>query len=957
MTRFPRRGRLLVSTAIAGFALAAPAAVLAQAVAANEAANSTTSVGEVVVTGSLFRRTNVETPSPVTVMNAEQIRRTANTTIADVVRSIAADNSGTVPTAFSDGFAAGSSGVALRGLTVNSTLVLIDGLRTADYPLPDDGQRGFVDLNTIPFSAVERVEVLKDGASSIYGADAIGGVVNIIMKPTFKGLEADAEGGTTQHGGGAMERFTVTAGTGDLDTDHYNVYIDAEYQHDARILDDQRGFPYNTNDLSSIGGLNLIGGQPGNLSGSIYGTVTPATITGDNVLTGVPIPGAVSQPLRPCGAGTTQQTDGSGNVYCAQNFLKYTDIQPDERRWGVLGRFTWQVTPNIQAWVTASVYDNRTDVDEPPNQIEASTPENTNFIALPATLPGGAPNPNDPFAGMGEAALINYAFGDIPVRLILDNHMYRGVLGVKGDTDGWDWQVTADLNRGVLDTTAAGFIYQPQLIADVTDGTYNFVDPSANSAAVRNALAPTLHKTSTTDLDALDASATRDLWTLPGGPLKLAVGGQIRYEAMNNPDINTNNLVQGGDGAMQPAYAFGHRTVEGLFAELEAPIVKQLTVNVSGRYDHYSDVGSAFSPKVGVKFTPIRQLVLRGTYSQGFRAPSFSESGNSAVIGYVSYSPCPAATPAQATFDAEHGGCGSGNPYITTPYNFNLSNVGNPNIKPETSHSYTIGAIAEPIPQFSISVDYYHITKNNVIGAPNSGPILADYYAGTPLPAGVTVIADAPDPLYPNAPARPLVIEGPWVNSNSINTSGLDIDARAHIDLPAGVKWTSDLNVSDIFHFYYTAGGTTYDYVGTEAPYILSSGAGTPKWRGNWTNSFTFGRLNVTGVLYYISPIKETGVDLTGLPAPCLYSGPTGNPLPADCQIKAFWDFDLTGRYKINDHLELYAAIENLFDASAPLDPANYSGGYNGNGFNYNPTYEQAGAIGRAFRVGIHFKY
>ena len=119
---------------------------------------------------------------------------------------------------------------------MNSTLTLIDGLRTANYPLPDDGVRGFVDLNTIPFSAVERVEVLKDGASSIYGADAIGGVVNIIMKKTFQGEEGDVELGDTQHGGGFNQRYTATVGHGDLDTDHYNVYLDVEYQKDDRIL-------------------------------------------------------------------------------------------------------------------------------------------------------------------------------------------------------------------------------------------------------------------------------------------------------------------------------------------------------------------------------------------------------------------------------------------------------------------------------------------------------------------------------------------------------------------------------------------------------------------------------------------------------------------------------------------------------------------------------------------------
>jgi len=947
------RVRLFATTAVAGCAAltTAGSAAFAQTVAAADTSGASTasSVSEIVVTGSLIRRTSVETPSPVTVLSADTMSKAGITTISDAVRSISADNSGTIPAAFSDGFAAGSTGVALRGLTVNSTLVLVDGLRTSDYPLPDDGVRGFVDLSTIPFSAVEQVEVLKDGASSIYGADAIGGVVNIIMKKTFTGVDGDVELGDTQHGGGFHQRYTLTVGTGDLDTDKYNAYINVEYQDDARILVSQRGFPYNTNNLSSIGGSNLIGGQPGNFNGSIYGSVAPATLTNGNVLQGTAI--GPSQPLRACGAPTVQSTDASGNVYCAQNFLDYTDIQPAESRFGVLGRFTWQLDPNTQAWFTASYYENQTTVDEAPAQIQVGTPLNTNTIALPAILSNGQLNPNDPFAAQGEAALINYAFGDIPSQIRLTNHVYRAVWGLKGEVDGWDYQVTIDANRSQLNTVASGFIYEPQLINDVENGSYSFINPSSNSSSVRSQLAPTLYKTSTSDLDSLDASATRQLYTLPGGPLSLAVGGQFRYEALSNPDINTNNLVAAGDGSVQPVYTFGHRTVGGVFAELEAPVIKPLVINISGRYDHYSDVGGNFSPKIGAKYTPIRQIAFRATYSEGFRAPSFSEAGDSGVIGYIPYS---TGASAPASFNLAHGG----DAYTTSTYNLNGSTIGNPDIKPETSKSYTLGVIVEPTSFFNASVDYYHISKKNVIGNPNQGTILADYYAGTPLPAGVSIIPDAPDPLYPNALPRPLVINEPYVNSNSEETNGLDVDLRLKFDLPYDIRWTSDLNFSDIFTFDYDNGGVTYDYVGTQAPYILSSGAGTPKYRANWSNSFTYGKLNLTGTLYYVSSIKETGIDATGLPASCLYANNvTGAAFPTGCNVGEFFDFDLTGRYKINERIELYADVENLFDAKPPLDPADYAGGANGQGMNYNPTYEQAGAVGRAFKIGFHVKY
>ena len=617
MKLYNSRIRLLSSSAILSAALLSVhgGQASAQAAPSAPAADSTT-VGEVVVTGSLIHRTSVETPSPVTVLTAETLKNSGITTVADALRTVSADNSGTIPTAFSNGFAAGSSGIALRGLTVNSTLVLIDGLRTANYPLPDDGVRGFVDLNTIPFSAVQQVEVLKDGASSIYGADAIGGVVNILMKKTYQGVEGDVELGGTQHGGGDNQRVTLTVGHGDLETDHYNVYIDAEYQNDDRILVTQRGFPYNTADLSSIGGLDNQGGQPLLNNGSIYGTVAPATLTGGSVLDGVAT--GPTQLLRACGAkGTPASFPASatsfGGVYCAQNFLSYTDAQPQETRYGVLGRFTAQLNPNTQAWFMASYYDNRTVEDEAPSQIQNSTPINTDTIALPATLTGGGLNPNDPFAASGQAALINYAFGDIPSKIYLDNRAYRAVAGVKGSEAGWDYQVSVDLNRDSLRTEGTGFIYEPQLIADVESGAYNFVNPSANTAAVRSALAPNLYKTSTSDLDSFDISATRPLFDLPGGPLALAVGGQFRYEAVNNPNINTNDEVAAGDGTIQPAFTFGHRTVGGVFAELEAPVLKQVLINVSGRYDHYSDVGGSFSPKVGIKYTPFRQLALRAT--------------------------------------------------------------------------------------------------------------------------------------------------------------------------------------------------------------------------------------------------------------------------------------------------------------------------------------------------------
>ncbi len=177
-----------------------------------DAQSGQTPGSEIVVTGTLFHNSNATSMSPLTVLSAETLERSNITTVNDAIRSVSADSAGSISTGFRNGFSAGGAAVSLRGIGVSSTVVLIDGLRSANFPLNDDGHNAYVDLNSIPFSIVDNVQVLKDGASSTYGADAIGGVVNLITKKQFKGLEGSAQGGTTEKGDGSRYRATLTAG-------------------------------------------------------------------------------------------------------------------------------------------------------------------------------------------------------------------------------------------------------------------------------------------------------------------------------------------------------------------------------------------------------------------------------------------------------------------------------------------------------------------------------------------------------------------------------------------------------------------------------------------------------------------------------------------------------------------------------------------------------------------------
>ncbi len=908
---------------------------------------------DIVVTGSLFRRTDTETPSPVTVLTADSLAKAGINNVSDAVRSISADSSGSVPTSFTNGFGAGSSGVSLRGLTVNSTLTLIDGVRTANYPLADDGQRSFVDLNTIPNAIVDRVEVLKDGASSSYGADAIGGVVNIIMKKEIVGAYGTVEGGVTQRGDGGSQRATLTLGTGRLKEQGFNFYVSGEYQHNDAIYNRNRGFPYNTADLTSIGGDNNNAGSVAP-SSTTSAVVAPTTqTTPGNILSGTGLATGAFQVLNPNGCATGQTlvtTPRSGTGFidqgCEQNLVsQYGQIQPEQTRFGVTVHGTAQINDKTQAYLIASYFQNDVKSQGSPSLIRSANPVNTQNIVLPALLANGTDNPNNPF---NTPAAIRYRFGDIASSSEYKNHVIRAAAGIDGQFgEGWGYSATITAAHSWLDITQNGYLNLAGLQTAITSGSYNFVNPELNTAAVRAAVSPTVRSQATSDLDMVQGVITKDLFQLPGGALQLGVGGSVRYEAQNdpsqNPDFTTINLNQFS--------AVGNRTVESAYFEVNAPILTSLEIDGSGRFDHYSEGYSHFSPKIGVKFTPIRQVALRGTFSKGFRAPSFAETSGS-VVGFT------AATP-PCSLQAQHGAtvtgttCSGGSAYNQS-YSIGFNTAGNPDIKPELSRSFTGGVVVQPLRWLSFTADYYNIKKTRVItGGPLSNQALAAYYAGTALPAGYSVTPDAIDPSYPNAPTRALFVNSPYANAAALKTSGLDFSALVQLKPSDDFHFTSRAEATYILHYDFKQSDADpfVDFVGTQAPYITSSGAGTPAWRGNWQNSIDYKAYTLTATAYYTSGYKAVAYDQFGT-TDCDGGSTYGGTDPEfNCHVKHFVDVDLTGNVKVNDKFDLYFNVVNLLDQKAPLNAGNYAA------VNYNPTYTQIGAVGRTIRVGANFQF
>ncbi|MCX8477673.1 MAG: TonB-dependent receptor [Sphingomonas sp.] len=959
----------------------------AQAAVAEEGQDDT-----VVVTGSLFRRTDTETPSPVTVLTSENLERAGITTIADAIRSISADSAGSIGTGFQTGFSAGGSAVSLRGLGVSSTLVLVDGLRSTNFPINDDGHNAYVDLNSIPFSLVDRVEVLKDGASSTYGADAIGGVVNLILKKQFNGVAGTVEGGIAERGDASHLRADLTAGFGDYESQGWNFYINGEYQRSGRVSNHSRGFPYNTQDLSSIGGID-------NNSADQSLTVNVPTAYVTRVSQG-----DLNNPLSgQTGAPPVNQYQALGLSNCASTFTiaagtgcrydltdMYRQLQPLQERYSVNGRLSVRVSDNIEAYVTGSFSRSDVSIKGIPSAIRQTQPfgaapsvaSSNPGIVLPVWIcpsgvncadpatPGRTLNPNNPYAAAyaanpaNGAARIYYLFGDIPAGSERTNDVYRFSAGLTGSFEGgWDWRVEGVYARDELEITQHGLINIAALRQAINTGSYNFVNPSLNSQAVRDALSPDKVTPSFSEMYGVDASVSKSLFELPGGPLQLAIGGQVRHEKLENNNQNAALDTYG----LTTASAFGQHTVSAAYFEIDAPILPILDVTASGRYDHYSEGFSHFSPKVGFKFTPIKQLAVRGTYSQGFRAPTFAESGpRSQYAGFVTTTP-------PCNFQLAHGGTGTtasctsgGNPY-NLAYSLGRGVAGNPDLEPETSRSFTAGVIFQPVKWLSLTADYYNVKKSNLIVAgPDIGRATSAYFGAANLAAAQAAVAavgpgysvhtvDGADPLFPTALPRVLIINVPYVNANYAITSGIDVAATATIPFSDDVKFTSRVEVTHVFNYDLHVANGVQKYAGTFGPYDLSSGNGTPNWRGNWQNTLEYGPYSISLTTYYVGKIKAVSTDQQAGPnyttacSAALYRSADLNQF---CYVNSFITSDLNATMKVNDDFSFWINVKNLFDARAPIAPAAYASAPN-----FLTTWHFPGLIGRQFRAGASFRF
>ena len=924
-------------------------------------------------------------------------------TISEAMQRMTANNAGTITNNWNVGFnfATGATAPALRGLTVQSTLSIADGLRIAPYPLADDGQRNFVDLNTIPNAVTERIEVLRDGASSTYGADAIAGVVNVITKKEIQGLHITGSGGFSQEGGGEEQRFDVVWGTGDLGNDGFNFYVAGEYLNMENLKRSERDAPFNTSDWSTQCGpsgscmpnnnWNGITQEDGSWFGWISDTPGVAYIREIDVNTGAGIGQyQFANPADGCRnwpevqVPVANQNGVNPDIACEVNYWGATgELQPEIERMGLTMRFTANFGDDEEFYAMTNFYRTDTFSDFVGVQFDRGTtpPQGLNYqgtyqAILPVyvcpqgvgTLDGlntgcnaqnGQLNPYNPWAANGNLATVEYRM-EREREIDTVARTSRVALGLNGSF-GNDWRYNTSYTFSEVNLTRTQSNYLiPQRVADVlAQGTFNINNPTETPEAIFDYIAPDQETVSPSRLWQIDANVAKDVAELGGGPLQVAVGAQYRDESINAPSANPANDTNPYDRyvGINSVGTAGSRDVTSAYFEIDAPLTEIFDVVASGRYDDYSTGQSNFSPKVGFKLSPLETLSLRGTWSEGFRIPSFNEAFGLPTTGYVTRT---VDCVQFAAWCASHGN----NNYATGSYSLGLTQTGDPTLDPEESESITLGVIWNATENLTITLDYWQIEVDNLIaGVTDTSAAEAQYYAnnGVVTIPGITAVPGNPDANFPNALPLLGFIQSAYQNQDSQEVNGFDLGVEWNSDI-GNAGFSSRLDASLLTEYTLTTDdGTKLEYEGTLSPCNITSCSGTPELRASWQNTFFFNddRTTASLTIYFTEGLDSASVDFGGVPGDCAGNAAIGasthtylDGTPVDCHSEDIWNADLTASHQLTDQIRLFVDILNVFDIEPDFDP---SAAYALYGF--NPAWAGPNIMGRYFRLGANFDF
>ncbi|HEY9101806.1 TonB-dependent receptor [Chitinimonas sp.] len=853
-------------------------------------------VEKIEVTGTSIKRIAKEGALPVTTITRDEIQRSGATSTEQLVSTIAAANTGgavSTSSAFSVS-SFGQASASLRGLGDTRTLVLVNGRRLANFAT----NGATVDINSIPMAAIERVEVLKDGASAVYGSDAVAGVINFILRKDYQGFEATGYYGAATQGGGEISRGSFVAGFGNLGEDKFNILITGDIEHQSQLMGKDRDFAHPG--YNSLGDTTSGNTTPGNILG-YYDSNNVFQSLGGN-------------PTYP-NCGGTSVNDPNFSNKCRFDPTPYVGLLPKVDRGDLVAKFNWDIAENVQLYGESMYSRNEHTFTEQPVPISSAftygvTGDSVAEILVRPTSPYYPTAWATQNGVNGQPLSVTYRAFDSGLRVFKDTaEQTRFLLGAKGNLGSWDYDVAASHNESkVKEVLQNGYPTYSKILPILNSDQFNPFATGLQSDAVSQAIhdanfvgTAISAKSSTDDFD---ARVSGELFDLPAGALAGAFGIQARKEKLDTTpsDALASGDISGYGGAI-PAINKS-RTANALFAEFNIPLLTGLEADLAIRRDHYSDFGNTTNPKVSFRWAPTKQLVLRASYGEGFRAPSLSDlyTPQTAQITGVISDParCPTTNNAQD--------CST---------QFQTLSGGNPNLKPEKSKQNSFGFVFEPTAGFSVGVDFFNVKLTDAI----TGGIDALTILNNPSYSYLVVRKPA-DAAYPNLPGQIDHFLQTSVNAAKIDVSGFDLDLKARIGKFDFGTISTALNGTYMSKYDYTAADGTK--TGSVATYLTPAlGANSqsgviPRWKHVWSVNLDSGAWHGTLVQNFQTKYQDN-VDADGNPH----------------EVSSLTTYDLQGSYTGFKGLKLTLGVKNLFDRDPPaiVPNPNYFQAV------YDPTY------------------
>lgn len=802
---------------------------------AQQAPASTEQLQRIEITGSNIKRINTESAVPIQVITREQIEASGVTTVKGLIDELAASTGGLSDIEGANRFSPGASAISLRNLGAQATLLLLNGRRVAPYGLADYATL-FSNVDSLPLEAIERIEVLKSGASAIYGSDAVAGVINVITRRDYKGTQLSGwmanSLNTTQFG---EKGLSFVMGRGDIVQDRYNVVaMVSAYQRD----------PLFYSDIISDTNPELTKYSPS------YGTPSSFSWPGNIIGQG---------PLAGC-------TDVRSNL-CMYNRYERFQAIPSADRLNLMVNARYALNADTELFFE-SMY-SRTEVDYfGAHQIyggpsagtttwgdpSTNTSKIFRYVLLPTT---------HPLNKLGRPAELRYRFIDSNAGSSVKADEYRVLGGAKGTINNYDWEVALQhLGSKAVSTSRGSFSETgfKEVIGNWDNPGADFFNRGykigeTNSPEVLNKLFPTYGYTGKISQTALDGKVSGELMKLPAGQLAFAAGGEIRNESVSIDP--TQNLRRGDIVGNGLSAADASRTFYAAFGELSIPVMKGLEAQVAARLDKFPGFDAHLSPKLAVRYQPSKELLFRGTIENGFRAPNLTESAESTKFAFQRASDpkrcgqalnlradlvrqaqaLPASDPNRALLlsradSVQTAECGS----------VALITKNNPNLKPETAKSHSLGIVLEPINNVSVSLDYWSINRKDEISARSASRILTEEgAAGSPEVlrnslASDTTFTAAEQARYGVTAGRINALLRNFVNLNRTKTDGVDAEFRLRTETPLG-RLTTQLTatyLNSLYSWNTTTNQWSHNYAGFyEYPRLRTNVSFTlrmPKW-------------------------------------------------------------------------------------------------------------------------------